>query len=108
MQFGSVASGSTKVLPLTVTNVGLPGGTVTIETAITVRSTTRPTTTYQVLTTAQNTCLAGIAAGQSCTLPIEFAPTDAGVHDDLLTLTAIVGADVHSSSTTVWLNGSTP
>jgi hypothetical protein len=103
-KFGSVSSGSTEVLPLTVTNVGLRG-TVTIGTTITVRATTRPTTTYKVLTTAGNTCLAGIAAGQSCTLPIEFAPTTSGIHDDLLTLTpsARGGGD-----TTVWLTGSTP
>jgi len=98
MQFGSVASGSTEVLQLTVTNVGLPG-TVTVGTAITVRSTTLPTTTYTVLTTAQNTCLAGIATGQSCTLPIEFAPTSSGSHDDLLTLTPSAGG----GDTTVWL-----
>jgi len=69
-----------------VTNVGLPGK-VTVGTAITVRATTRPATTYTVLTTSENTCLAGIATGQSRTLPIEFAPTSSGIHDDLLTLT---------------------
>jgi hypothetical protein len=103
LQFGSVSSGSTEVLPLTVTNVGLPG-TVTIGTAVTVRATTRPTTIYKVLTTAQNTCLAGIAAGQSCTLPVEFAPTTSGTHDDLLTLVP----SLRGGSTTVWLTGSTP
>ena len=77
LNFGTVSSGSNEVLPLTITNVGLPG-TVTVGSAITVRSTTRPTITYTVLTTAQNTCLAAIAAGQSCTLPVEFAPTSSG------------------------------
>jgi hypothetical protein len=101
--FGSVASGSTEVLPLTVTNVGLPG-TVTVGTAITVRGTTTPTSTYQVLTTSENTCMAGIATGQSCTLPVEFAPTSAGIHDDLLTLAPSTGG----GSTTIWLVGSTP
>jgi hypothetical protein len=103
LKFGSVSSGSTEVLPLTVTNVGLPG-TITIGTAVTVRATTHPTTTYTVLTTAQNTCLAGIAAGHSCVLPIEFAPTSSGTHDDLLTLSPSAGG----GSTTVWLVGSTP
>jgi hypothetical protein len=98
-----VSSGFTEVLPLTVTNVGLPG-TITIGTAITVRATTHPTTTYKVLTTAQNTCLAGITAGQSCTLPVEFAPTISGTHDDLLTLTPSAGGGY----TSVWLTGSTP
>jgi len=100
LPFGMIFDGATKVLPLTVTNVGLPG-TVTIRTAITVRSTTHPTTTYEVLTTAQNTCLAGIAAGQSCILPIEFAPTASGSHDDLLTLTPSGGEKL-----TVTLTGS--
>jgi hypothetical protein len=103
LQFGSVASGSTEVLPLTITNFGLPG-TVTVGTATTVRGTTTPTSTYQVLTTSENTCVAGIAAGQSCTLPVEFAPTSSGTHDDLLTLTPSVGL----GSTNVWLVGSTP
>jgi sugar lactone lactonase YvrE len=103
LQFGSVASGSTEVETLTVTNVGLPG-TVTVGTAITVGTTATPTTTYTILTTSQNTCLAGIATGQNCTLPIEFAPTSSGTHDDLLTLTPGAGG----GSTTVWLFGSTP
>jgi hypothetical protein len=103
LKFGSVTEGSMKVLPLTVTNVGLPG-TVTVDSAITVRATAHPTTTYKILATSQNTCLAGIAAGQSCTLPVEFAPTSSGTHDDLLTLTPNAGG----GSTTVWLSGSTP
>ena len=103
LQFGTVSSGSTEVLQLTVTNIGIPA-TLTVGTAITVRSTTYPTITYTVLTTAQNTCLAGIASGQSCTLPVEFAPTSSGTHDDLLTLTPSAGG----GSTSVWLLGSTP
>lgn len=103
LNFGTVALGSTEVLPLTVTNVGL-SGTVTVGTAITIGNTATPTTTYEVLTTSENTCLAGIAAGQSCTLPVEFAPTNAGVHDDLLTLPPSAG----SGPSTVWLLGSTP
>jgi hypothetical protein len=103
LKFGSVSSGSTEVLPLTVTNVGLPG-TVGVGTAITVRATRTPTSTYKILTTAQNTCLAGIAEGESCTLPVEFAPTTSGTHDDLLTLTPSAGG----GSTTVWLVGTTP
>jgi hypothetical protein len=104
LEFGSVSSGSTEVLPLTITNVGLPD-IVTLDTAITVGNTANPTTTYTVLTTAQNTCLAGIAPGQGCTLPVEFAPTSSGIHDDLLTLT---GADDRYTHTNVWLIGSTP
>ncbi len=96
LHFGTVSSGSTEAEVLTVTNVGLPG-TVMVGTGISGLS-------FSVLTTGQNTCLAGIAAGQSCTLPIEFAPTKSGLHDELLTLTPFPG----SGSTTVWLTGSTP
>jgi len=102
LEFGTINDGSTEVLPLTITNVGLPG-TVTIGAAITVRSTTTPTTTYEVLNTTQNTCQAGIAAGQSCTLPVEFAPTTSGGHDDLLTLTPSPSAG--AAATTLWLLG---
>jgi len=103
LDFGTVSSGSTEVLPLTVTNIGVPG-TVTVGTAITVRATSRASTTYTVLTTTQNTCLAGITVGQSCTLPIQFAPTSSGIHDDLLTLIPTPGG----GSTAVWLQGTTP
>jgi hypothetical protein len=78
LEFGTIAFGSTKVLPLTITNIGTPG-TITVGTKIGGPS-------YKVLTNAQNTCLAGIAAGQSCTLPIEFDPVSVGMHDDILTL----------------------
>jgi hypothetical protein len=100
LQFGSVSSGSTEVMVLTITNVGLTG-TVKVGTAITAGP---PGSPFTILTTAQNTCLAGIAAGQSCTLPVEFAPTSSGTHNDLLTLTPSDGG----GSTTVWLVGSTP
>ncbi len=84
LEFGTIAFGTTKVLPLTITNIGVPG-TVTVGTKIGGPS-------YKVLTNAQNTCLAGIAAGQSCTLPIEFDPVSVGMHDDILTLTPSGGA----------------
>jgi hypothetical protein len=100
LQFGSVSSGSTEVVPLTVTNVGMPG-TVKIGTAIMAGSSLGGP--YQILTN-QNTCLAGIAAGQSCTLPVQYAPTSSGVHDDFLVLTPSTGG----GSTNLWLIGSTP
>jgi hypothetical protein len=90
LRFGPVSPGDTKMLPLTVTNVGLPG-TVQVGTKISGPS-------YSILTEG-NTCLAGIAEGQSCTLPVQFAPKTSGLHDDLLTLTPFPGA----GSTTVWL-----
>ncbi len=103
LKFGSVSSGSTELLLLTVTNVGLPG-TVTVGTAITAGP--HATSPYTVLTTSHNTCLAGIAAGQSCILPVEFAPTSSGTHDDLLNLTPSPTDGAPAS--TVWLLGSTP
>jgi hypothetical protein len=72
------------VLPLTITNIGVPSK-VTVATAINGPS-------YKVLTTVQNTCLAGITAGQRCTLPVEFSPVSVGTHKDTLTLTPSGGA----------------
>jgi len=80
LQFGTIAYGSSEVLTLTITNMGLPG-TVTVAT-----KTSDPS--YTVLVTAQNTCLAGIAAGQSCTLPVQFTPDSESNHVGTLTLTA--------------------
>jgi len=62
LQFGTIPFGTTELLPLTITNIGVMG-TVTIGTMINGPS-------YKILSTAQNTCLAGIRAGQSCTLPV--------------------------------------
>ncbi len=83
LQFVTIPGGATEVLPLTITNFGLPG-TVTVATSVT-------TANYKVLTTAQNTCLAGITAGQSCTLPVQFNPTAVGVQNDTLTITPSAG-----------------
>jgi hypothetical protein len=47
---------------------------------------------YKALTTAQNTCLAGISTGQSCVLPIEFDPVSVGNKSDILTLAPTGGA----------------
>jgi hypothetical protein len=84
LQFGTIPFGATEVLPLTITNYGVPG-TVLVGTSINGPS-------YRVLTTTQNTCRAGIGAGQSCILPIEFDPVAVGYHDDILTLTPSSGA----------------
>ena len=103
LNFGTVSSGSTEQLSLTVTNVGLPG-TVTIGTTITVSGESIKGHSFQVLTTSENTCSAGIPTGQSCTLPVEFAPTMSGDHADVLTLTP--SAD--GGATAVSLVGTTP
>jgi hypothetical protein len=93
LQFGTIEYGATSVLLLTVTNPGIPG-TVTIGTSINGPS-------YTILTTAQNTCQAGIASGQSCVLPVQFTPSSTGTHNDVLSLTASGGG----SPITVQLNG---
>ncbi len=94
LQFGSIFVGATEVLPLTVSNFGL-AGTATVGTSVNGSS-------YNVLTTAQNTCQAGIAAGQSCILPVEFDPVSIGTYDNALTLEA---SGSSSPSPTVALDG---
>ncbi len=82
--FGTIPFGTTSVLTLTITDVGVPG-TVTLATMINGAS-------YKILTTTQNTCQAGITTGQSCVLPVEFNPVAVGPHNDTLTLTPNAGA----------------
>ena len=85
LEFGTIPLGTTEVLPLTITNIGVPG-TVKVGTKINGPS-------YKILTTSENTCLAGIADGQSCILPVEFDPVvGIGKHNDILTLTPVGGA----------------
>jgi hypothetical protein len=93
LQFGTIPLGTTEVLTLTITNIGVPG-TVMLATTI-----SGPT--YKILTTKQNTCLAGITAGQSCTLPVEFDPLEVGPHSEHLTLAPGAGA----APSTVGLKG---
>jgi sugar lactone lactonase YvrE len=84
LNFGTLPAYTTAMLPLTITNFGV-AGMVTIGTAVNGPS-------FKILTTADNTCLAGIAAGQSCTLPVEFLANSVGAHNELLTLTPSGGA----------------
>ena len=83
LQFGTIPVGATEVAPITISNFGV-SGTVTIGTSFNDPS-------YTVLTTPQNTCQAGIAPGQSCTLPVQFNPSTVGPHNALLTLTPSAG-----------------
>jgi hypothetical protein len=84
LNFGTIPDGTTAVLPLTITNFGV-AGTITIGTAINGNS-------FEVLTTADNTCVAGITAGQSCVLPVQFSPMSVGAHNEQLTLAPSGGA----------------
>jgi streptogramin lyase len=93
LEFGTIPFGSTKVLLLTINNLGV-GGDITIGTMINGPS-------YKILS-SQNTCLSGIRSRQSCTLPVEFDPVSVGKHDDVLTLIPTGGA----APSTVYLHGS--
>ena len=86
LQFGTISVGETEVLPLTIFNLGVPG-TVTITTKIDGPS-------YKILTTAQNTCMAGVATDQSCTLPVEFDPGTVAVDHHTLTITPAGGLGI--------------
>ena len=90
LQFGTIPYGSSAVLPLTITNYGLSG-------AVTVSATRSGS--YSVLTTAQNTCQAGVTAGHSCTLPVQFAPDSVGAHNGILTLSPSSGGSIPISVT---------
>ena len=90
LEFGTISFGSTETLLLTINNIGVPE-TVAIGTQIN-------GTSYKILTTSQNTCLAGITAGHSCTLPVEFDPVAVGNYDDILTLTPSGGGAASTSS----------
>ena len=83
LNFGTVPAYTKSVVPLTITNFDVPG-TVTIGTAISGNS-------FTILTDG-NTCMAGITAGQSCNLPVEFLANSVGTHNEQLTLTPSGGA----------------
>jgi hypothetical protein len=82
--FQTIPFGTTAVQTVMVTNSGIPG-TVMIGTSVNGPST-------KILTTAQNTCVAGITSGQSCTLPVEYDPVSVGVHNNIITVTPSAGS----------------
>lgn len=84
LQFQPLLVGSSEVMTLTIENLHMPAA-ATIATSIDDPS-------YKILTTAQNTCGAGIARGKSCTLPVQYAPLTPGDHIGTLTLTPSEGA----------------
>jgi hypothetical protein len=81
LQFGTIAYGTTATQTLTLENVSAPG-TVTATETINGPS-------YKVLS---NTCLAGVKAGDTCTMQVEFDPVSVGNHDDRMTITTNSGA----------------
>ena len=82
VNFPNIAFGSSDVEPVTITNTGASPLTFT---------TTIDAPNYKVLSNSGNTCSAGIPAGQSCTLQVEFDPAGVGLHTDRLTLTSNLG-----------------
>jgi hypothetical protein len=94
LQFGTIFYGSTAILPLTLTNHGVPG-TVTI----TPDFTNNGRVSYDEA--RGGTCNEGIASGESCILPVEFNPDGIGQHNALLTLVPSGGA----AATTIGLHG---
>jgi FG-GAP-like repeat/Abnormal spindle-like microcephaly-assoc'd, ASPM-SPD-2-Hydin len=97
LQFGEIPLGTTETLQLTITDVGV-AGTVTVTGASSGPS-------YRILT---NTCLAGISAGQSCVLGIEFSPYGVGIKNDTLTLTPSAGGAAFTVNLTGIASGMGP
>jgi hypothetical protein len=88
LDFYTIPTGTTKTLPLTVTNIG--GGTLTID----------PTFSGHSYTISENTCGGGLKTGNSCILRVQFSPTSSGYDDEVLTLQTNV-----SPNPTVYLGG---
>jgi hypothetical protein len=82
LNFGTIPYGTSKILMLTIEDIDAPG-TVTLTTA-------RDGSSYKVLS-AGNTCLSGLTAGHTCTLPVAFTPVSVGLHNDMLTIVPSAG-----------------
>jgi hypothetical protein len=94
LNFGAISFGTSKTLPLTVFNRGLPG-TQTVSFASNDPS-------YTVL--PGSSCVTpGIGPTETCTVQVKFDPLSPGVHNGILTLTPTRGA----APSTVELEGST-
>jgi sugar lactone lactonase YvrE len=75
LQFGSVPyPGGSATLPLTVTNTGT--GKLTID----------PSSNGRGAVITGSTCGAGLSAGKSCTLQVEFKPVQLGLNTNTLTI----------------------
>jgi len=68
--FGSISYGTTLTKDLTISNIGT--ASFTLSEAIT------PSGSGFEISSTGNTCTSSLAAGASCTLPVEFAPTAVG------------------------------
>ena len=74
LQYGSIAYPGSATQPLTITNTG--SGTLTVD----------PSSNGRGAVITGNTCGAGIGAGKSCTLQVEFKPVELGLNTNTLTI----------------------
>ena len=86
LSFGTISHTTTKTLDVTVNNVG--PNSLTVSSAVSGTG----EADFVVLTTG-NTCTSAVAAGKSCTLPVEFKPAAAASYSATLTLTTNGGAN---------------
>ena len=87
LDFGTIRGrGNTSTLPLTITNYGVPGS-VTV-------ATDTGATTFKV---TSNGCTAGITAGNSCNVEVEYAPVQQGSQTAYLKLIPAPGPSKSSS-----------
>jgi hypothetical protein len=84
LAFGSISFGTTLTKDLTITNVGTASFTLSEAIA--------PSGSGFEISSTGNTCTASLAAGKSCTLPVEFAPIAVGAASGTLTLTTNGGS----------------
>ena len=82
--FGSISYGTTLTKDLTISNIGT--ASFTLSEAIT------PSGSGFEISSTGKTCTSSLAAGASCTLPVEFAPTAVGAASGTLTLTTNGGS----------------
>jgi sugar lactone lactonase YvrE len=87
LAFPATTVGATSVLDLTISNSGTK--TLTVTAAISGAG----AADFTVLTTTANTCQSGVAAGKTCTLPMQFAPKAVASYAATLTLTTNGGAN---------------
>ena len=87
LQYGDIPFASSKTLALTISNIG--GGTLTLAPSINGPS-------YKI---ASSTCSAGVAAGKSCALQLDYAPVAVGTHNDILTL--VTNGSLNNGPTTL-------
>ncbi len=98
LQFGSIAYGTTKTLPLVVANYGVAGSPTV--------SVSFNNASYSLA--SGGTCVtSGVAVGQQCTLMIKFSPVGHGVHNAGIILTPSPSSGAAASIVAV-LGSATP